>query len=106
MLSTIWNKSKIYFHKNSYSYWSFSTEEPTDYNQEFVPYQLSFRARLYDNHYNKFDKNGISIKTSSSHEDYYLYTNVISNGLAHYEEYYHTKKEINHTAFLKVDDFI
>lgn len=96
-------KLLLYFNKNQY--WRRIEQPKFAITTQLGSYfNMSFKDRLYDNHYDLFDEKGYPIRKNKKGETVYNYTTLCSYALANWQEYLETgdKKFLN-PLFLVVD---
>lgn len=97
-------KLKLYF-VNDPNYWELSKNE-TEQTYIISFYPLSFRKRLYQNHYQHFDPNGIPLFHSKTGELVHFVTGMCSFVFAHWEEYLLTGDKKHTIHILNIAEYL
>jgi hypothetical protein len=98
-------KLKIYFFPKD-QYWKRIEHQNWAVQSPTGPFfRMHLKDRLYDNHYDKFDENGLPIRQGQDGSQY-NYTTLCSFALANWEVYLETGDKKHTEPLLKVYDFL
>ena len=97
-------KFKMYWVNNP-DYWKLS--DPLKISNYAVSYYpLSFRDRLYQDHYKDFDEQGLPMFASQAGKLVHFCTGMCSFAFAHWEEFLNTGKQEHADHVIKVADYL
>ncbi len=97
-------KFKMYWVNNP-DYWKL-TDPGKGSNYAISYYPLSFRDRLYQEHYKDFDKDGLPMFPSKAGTLVHFCTGMCSFAFAHWEEFLNTGKQEHAGHVVKVADYL
>lgn len=96
-------KLAIYF--NATPYWRLASRDNLVVKTKCGPFLLNLVDRLYDHHYDLFDKDGFPIRRKNG-QDIYGYTTICSYALAKWQLYLETGETQHATQLIKTVSFL